>query len=304
MEAPRCALLPEGHRPQLVSAVTEGGGELVSVDDAEAVIWTDPTDADGLRRVLDEHPDIDWIQLPFAGIEPFVHLLDHDHIWTCGKGVYAEPVAEHALALALGGMRGIGRYARASSWSGPYGVNLLSSSVCILGGGEIARSLVRLLLPFGVQLTIVRNRVEPIDGVGEVVGPDRLSEALARADLVVLALALTDRTERIIDADALAVMPSHAWLVNVARGPHIDTPALVDALREEQIGGAGLDVTDPEPLPDDHPLWTLDNAIITPHVGNTPEMGIRLLWYRVRENVARYTRGEELLGPVHVDLGY
>ncbi|MFO7779641.1 MAG: NAD(P)-dependent oxidoreductase, partial [Nitriliruptoraceae bacterium] len=124
------------------------------------------------------------------------------------------------------------------------------------------------------------------------------------ADVVVLALALTPETEHIIDAAALRAMRDDAWLVNVARGRHVDTAALVTALTEGWIGGAALDVTDPEPLPDGHPLWSLDNAILTPHVGNTPEMGIKLLWARVRENVERRVRGDEPLGLVHVDLGY
>jgi phosphoglycerate dehydrogenase-like enzyme len=301
---PRCALLPEGERTELVSAIEEGGGELVDVADADALIWTSATDVAGLRQVLDANPHIRWVQLPFAGIEPFVEVLDDDRTWTCGKGVYAEPVAEHALALALGGLRGIGRYARETGWSGPYGHNLLGGQVTILGGGSITRSLVRLLRPFGTYNVVVRNRLDPIDGVAEVVGLDGLHTALAESDLVVLALALTPETERIIDAAALDVMLEHAWLVNVARGKHVDTDALVEALREGHIGGAALDVTDPEPLPDDHPLWSLPNAIITPHVGNTPDMGIKLLWARVRENVERYAKGEELLGPVHVDLGY
>ena len=304
MGKPRCVVLPEGTDRELGSAVVEGGGELVPVDRAEALIWADTGDPVALRAVLDANPGIRWVQLPFAGVEPFVEVLDHDRTWTCGKGVYAEPVAEHALALALGGMRGVGAYARAERWSEPYGFNLLGAHVAILGGGAITRSLVRLLLPFGTYLTVVRNRPDPIPGVAEVVGTDQLQHAIAEADLVVLALALTPDTEHIIDAAALEVMREDAWLVNVARGRHIDTDALVDALREQRIGGAALDVTDPEPLPDDHPLWALPNCIITPHVGNTPEMGIKLLWARVRENVERFANGDELLGPVHVDLGY
>jgi phosphoglycerate dehydrogenase-like enzyme len=302
--ATRCAVLPEGNRSELTSAVTEGGGVVVPIEQAEALIWTSTTGPRELRSLLDEHPTIRWVQLPFAGVEPFVEVLDQERAWTCGKGVYAEPVAEHALALALGGMRGLGRYARAASWSDPVGTNLLGAEVCILGGGAITRSLVRLLQPFGTYLTVVRNRPEPISGVAEVVGLDGLKSAVAEANLVVLALALTDETERIIDADVLDVMREDAWIVNVARGRHIDTDALVDALREQRLGGAALDVVDPEPLPDDHPLWSMDNVIITPHVGNTPEMGIKLLWARVRENVERFGRGQDLLGPVHVELGY
>ncbi len=282
----------------------DAGGTVAPVADAEAVIWTDPSEAATLRETLDAHPSINWVQLPFAGIEPFVPHLDGDRIWTCGKGVYAEPVAEHALMLALAGMRGGLRYARETTWSDPYGHNLLGARVTILGGGEITRSLVRLLRPFGVHLTVIRNRPEPIPGVAQVLPASRLHEPLAEADLVVVALALTPETEQIIDAAALEAMHEHAWLVNVARGRHVDTDALVDALQRGSIGGAALDVTDPEPLPDGHPLWTLPNALITPHVGNTPEMGIKLLAARIRDNVQRYAEGRELLGPVHVDLGY
>lgn len=304
MDRPRCAILPEGAPPQIADAVRAGGGEVVDVRDAQALIWADPREAGDLRRVLDEHPGIEWVQLPFAGIEPFVDTLDHDRAWTCGKGVYAEPVAEHALALALGGMRGVARYARRTHWSEPYGRNLLDARVTILGGGAITQSLIRLLTPFEVTITVVRNRPDPLRGVAEVVGSDRLHDALAHADLVVLALALTPGTERIIDEAALAAMPTHAWLVNVARGRHVDTDALVTALRDGGIGGAGLDVTDPEPLPEGHPLWTLPNCIVTPHVGNTPEMGIALLATRIRDNVQRFANGDYLLGPVHIDLGY
>jgi len=101
-----------------------------------------------------------------------------------------------------------------------------------------------------------------------------------------------------------ARMKSTAWIVNVARGRHIDTDALVDALDRNVIGGAALDVTDPEPLPDGHPLWALPNCIVTPHVANTREMGRVVLARRVTENVRRFGAGEPLLGLVDVELGY
>ncbi len=304
MAGPRCAVAPNDPASRLEEAVRAGGGEVVPLEQAEALIWTAPTDAEGLREALEVNPDLRWIQLPFAGVEPFHGLLGHDRLWTCGKGVYAEPVAEHALALGLAGLRHVGPYARRRNWSGPAGHNLVGGQVTIIGGGEITRVLVRLLRPFGAHLTVIRRHPEPIPGVAEVAGTDDLLDRLADADLVVLALALTDETRGIIDARALDAMADHAWLVNVARGPHVQTDALVDALRDERIGGAGLDVTDPEPLPDGHPLWSLDNCIITPHVGNTPEMGVRLLATRVEDNVRRYAKGEELLGPVDIDLGY
>jgi phosphoglycerate dehydrogenase-like enzyme len=129
-------------------------------------------------------------------------------------------------------------------------------------------------------------------------------QQLEAADLVVLALALTPETEGLFSADEFGLMEDHAWIVNVARGRHIVTDDLVEALRSRTIGGAALDVTDPEPLPSDHPLWTLPNCIITPHVGNTPEMAEPLLAQRVTDNVRRFARGDELLGLVDVDAGY
>jgi D-3-phosphoglycerate dehydrogenase len=99
-------------------------------------------------------------------------------------------------------------------------------------------------------------------------------------------------------------MPSHAWIVNVARGSLIDTEALVAALQAGQIGGAALDVTDPEPLPDGHPLWTAPNTIITPHVANPQGAMMRHLAERVRENVRRFAAGEDLLAPIDPEAGY
>ena len=304
MSGPRCAIAPPDERPWLAEAVRAGGGQVVAPKDAEALVWADPKDAEGLERLLEDHPSIRWVQLPWAGIEPFVDVIDDDHVWTCGKGVYAEPVAEHALALALAGMRGVGFYAQQRSWTSPRGRNLIGARVTVLGGGGIAEEFLRLIVPFDTHATVVRKRPDPVPGADRVLGPDALLEALEHADLVVLALALTPETERIIDAETLAVMPDHAWIVNVARGRHIDTGALVMALESGGIGGAGLDVTDPEPLPGDHPLWHLPNAIITPHVGNTPEMAIPLLSRRVTDNVRRFASGEPLLGPVYPSLGY
>ena len=303
-DGPRCVIAPEDTRPWLDDAVRAGGGRLVDAADAEVLVWADPGHPERLRAFLDDHPGIAWVQLPWAGIEPFVGVLDHDRIWTCGKGVYAEPVAEHALGLTLAGMRAIAHYARQRSWTRGVGRNLLGARVSLLGGGEITRALLALLAPFGCETTVMTRHPRPIEGAGRVVGPDDLDRALDGADVLVLALALTPETTRIVDADALARLPDHAWLVNVARGRHVDTDALVTALREDRLGGAALDVTDPEPLPDGHPLWELPNVVITPHTANTPEMGRPLLARRVEENIRRYASDQPLLGPVDVALGY
>lgn len=288
----------------MAEAIVAGGGHVVEVADAEGIVWGAPRDPDGLESLLDDAEHVRWVQLPFAGIEQFVHLVEDGRTWTCGKGVYAEPVAEMALSLALAGLRGLGAYARSTSWSGPQGHNLLGASVTILGGGGITESLVRLLQPFDCDITVVRNRVRDMEGVDVVLESDRMVDALPGADLVVLALALTPDTEGIISRSELEMMEDHAWLVNVARGRHIVTDDLVWALENGVIGGAGLDVTDPEPLPEGHRLWSLPNCIITPHVGNTPAMAVPLLSERIATNVRLWAAGDDLIGPVFTDLGY
>lgn len=286
------------------AAVERGGGSIVAPAEATAVVWTQADDPDGLRTLLAEHPQLEWVQLPWAGIEPYVPLLDRDRTWTCAKGVYADPVAEHALALLLAGFRHLHAYSRASSWGAGVGRNLIGADVVIYGGGGIGEVLVGLLRPFRCRITVVRRRPVAMDGVDRVLAAADHHEALPTADAVVLALPLLPDTEGIIGAAELALLPDHAWVVNVARGAHVRTDALVAALEAGTLGGAALDVTDPEPLPDGHPLWSLPNALITPHTGNTKAMARPLLGARITENVRRYAAGEPLVGLVDVGLGY
>jgi phosphoglycerate dehydrogenase-like enzyme len=285
------------------AAVRAGGGRLANVEDARALVWADPARADAFPLIARTAGHLEWIQLPYAGIEPFAAYLDPRYVWTCGKGVYARPVAEHALGLALAGLRGLDVYSRAQSWGAPTGRNLIGAHVTIVGGGGICEHLMNLLVPFGCSTTVVRRHPAEMRGA-TVVGTDGLHEAVSGADVVVLALALTAESVGMIDEGVLAAMPAHSWLVNVARGGHVVTDHLVRALREHQIGGAALDVTDPEPLPDGHPLWHIPNCIITPHIANTPEMGLPLIAARVRANVARFVAGEPLIGLVDVAAGY
>jgi phosphoglycerate dehydrogenase-like enzyme len=209
----------------------------------------------------------------------------------------------------LAGFRDIKKRAGAHTWQKPSGRSLVGARVTIFGAGGITRELVRMLAPFQCAITLVRAKPNaPLDGplaiVKRAVPFERRLEALANADVVVLALALTPKTRHCIGVAELNAMQPHAWLVNVARGAHVDTSALVEALEGREIGGAALDVTDPEPLPDGHPLWSEPHCLITPHVGNTPEMAVPLLSERVRENVRRYIAGQPLLGVVDVHAGY
>jgi phosphoglycerate dehydrogenase-like enzyme len=306
MGSPRIAIGPQ---PAAFAeeAVRAGGGHMTKLGEpAEALVWLSAHDTDCLREVLDAQPEIRWVQLPFAGVENVAEagLLDPGRQWSSAKGSYAPPVAEHALTLALAGLRHLPERIRARTWGSPAGTSLHGARVTILGGGGIADELLRLLRPFGAEATVVRRQESPVEGANRTVTMDRLEEALKDALVVFLALALTPDTAGVIGRRQLEAMNERAWLINVARGRHVDTNALVQALHRGTIAGAGLDVTDPEPLPDGHPLWTTPNCIITPHTADTWEMIIPLLAARIRANVAHFVAGEPLEGSVDPASGY
>jgi phosphoglycerate dehydrogenase-like enzyme len=306
MATPRIAIGPNTAR-FAEAAVREGGGHVAKLGEpAEALVWLSAHDIDALREVLAEQPDIRWVQLPFAGIENVVEagILDGDRMWSCAKGSYARPVAEHALALSLAGLRHLPDRIRARSWGAAAGTSLYGRRVTIVGGGGITEELLRLLAPFEVEATVVRRKPEPVPGAARTATVDRLRHVLPGALVVFLALALTPDTTGIIGRRELAAMDGDAWLVNVARGRHVKTDALVDALAQATIAGAALDVTDPEPLPEGHPLWDAPNCIITPHTADTWEMVVPALADRIRTNVAHFVAGEPLEGPVDTEAGY
>lgn len=300
----RVAVGPAKTPEWIRDAVRAGDCTIVDYDQAEGLVWGDPRGADELGEVLCVHRHFSWVQLPFAGIENFVPHLDDRRVWTSGKGVYSEPVAELCMAFLLGGLRHVIGYSRVNEWTVDHGRYLLGANIVIVGGGGITTSLVRMLQGFNTHITVVRRHAEPIDGVRRVVGQGELHAVLPTADAVVLACALTPETEGLIGATELHLMKSDAWLVNVGRGRLIVTDDLVAALRERRIGGATLDVTDPEPLPKEHPLWTLDNCLITPHIGNTRAMAVPLLSERITTNCRLFAAGQPLVGVVDVSLGY
>lgn len=288
--------------------IEQAGGRVVDPAQADGLVWTDPGDAAGLKQLLTDCP-ARWVQLPFAGIESFfaAGVIGSDRIWTCAKGIYGPATAEHALALILLAARRLHVHARATSWASDARVGsgfgaaerrLAGATVVIIGTGGIGRALVQMLEPLGPRIVGVNRSGRELAGAAVTVTSDRLHEVLAGADFVVVAAAHTPETHHIVDGPALDALPSHAWLVNVARGGLVDTDALVTALQAGAIGGAALDVTDPEPLPEGHPLWALDNVVITPHVANTWDMAVPELAALVGRNVRRFAAGEDLEGLV------
>jgi phosphoglycerate dehydrogenase-like enzyme len=302
---PRVAIAPTD-RDGLAADIEAAGGAIASPEEADAIVWVDPSRPGELGDLLRKSP-ARWVQLPFAGIEGFfaAGVIDDEHTWTCAKGIYGHSTAEHALTLMLAGARRLDEYARAVSWGHAGGERMLkNSTVVIVGTGGIGKALAGMLAPLAPRIVAVNRSGQPMPGADRTVTIDDLVEVAADADFLVLAPALTPQTRGMIDREVFAAMRENAWVVNVGRGPLIVTDDLVAALEAGSIGGAALDVTDPEPLPAGHPLWKLPNALVTPHVANTWDMALPELRALVRRNVARFAGGEALEGLVDAAAGY
>jgi phosphoglycerate dehydrogenase-like enzyme len=281
-------------RPDFDTAVESSGGVLSPLtSDVKALIWTDYARPDLLRTTLDENQQLEWVQLPFAGVDAFSDLFSRSPLFTSAKGAYSEPVAEHALALCLALGRAIPKRVLAKTWGEKFAVSLYESRVLIVGSGGIAKELVSLLAPFGCPVVCL--------GSGDIA---RLDAELAEADFVVIACALTESTRGLFTEREFALMKKTAFLVNVARGGIVVTDDLIASLIRGDIAGAALDVTDPEPLPTGHPLWDAPNAIITPHTADTEAQVVRMFAERIRLNVAAYLGKSPWVGVVDKQLGY
>ncbi len=293
-----------------MEAIELSGADVVSLNsDVHALVWTDYSRPDLLEEAIAGNPQLTWVQLPFAGVDAFSEIIAKNQkiAFTSAKRSYSEPVAEHALMLCMALGRILPERIRAKSWGKKYADSLFDEKVLIVGGGGIAQQLVDLLSPFRSSVTIVRKRPqEPFSNSpnSKVVGFQQLESEVAKAKFVVLACALTVETRFLFDRNLLRKMRKDAYLVNVARGEVINQEDLVAALKQGVIAGAAVDVTYPEPLPDDHPMWSVPNLIITPHTADTMPIVTRLFAQRLRENVTAYLAGKPLTGLVDPELGY
>lgn len=294
--------------PLLAEAITRGGGRCAPIDEARALVWD--AGPDGFPDSLPE--SVRWVQLYSAGVEDWFAagvISRHPEVeWTSAAGAFAATVAEHALTLLLAGVRALPDQSAATTWRqqeffGRVGT-LRGSRVGILGAGGIGRALVPMLTAVGAEVVAVNRSGAPVPGAALTLPASRTDELWDRVDHVVVAAPATADTRHLVGAEQLRRLGPRSWVVNVARGSLVDTDALVTALREGRIGGAGLDVTDPEPLPDGHPLWTLPNAIVTPHCSNPPAVRPPAFADHVAANVRRFVAGEELLARVDPVAGY
>ena len=304
------AILPAMNN-RFAAAILSAGGEVAELSDAtRGIVCLASSGSEALTAALTRYPGIEWVQLPWAGVDAFADVLERfrgtgRRLWTSAKGAYAQPVAEHALALTLALLREFPKRVMATSWSvEPEGRSLFGLSVVIVGAGGIALELIRLMQPFGVRVTVVRRKLVGVPTAQLTVTTAQLDEVLPDADVLILAAAATVETADLIDAKQLALMKPSAILINIARGNLVNTTALTAAIYDGRLAGAGLDVTAPEPLPDGHPLWNHPQVIITPHSADTPQMTAPLLAERISVNVKAMLENGNFVGIVDLNSGY
>ncbi len=263
----------------------------------------------GGRGMLTSAKNLKWLHSMSAGVDSFLgevdELFGNDLLVSNSAGIYGVPISEHLLALMLALSHQIGGSVLnmpTGHWGNvPHCRELTGSTVAIVGYGDIGSHLAALLRPFHCTvLGFKRSPVEKPDGVDEMLyGDDGLEDLMARADYVCICLPGTEKTRSLIDRRRIALMKPTAALINIGRGYIVDTEALTEALATGQIAGAGLDVTEPEPLPQAHPLWSLPNTIITPHISGytSPQWEERQMEFFSR-NLEAYLAGLPLPGAV------
>lgn len=278
---PVVALVPtrELHDAVAAHGVPDGVVLLCDEDDhgrdAEVTAWVTPYATgtavlDGLGRF----PAVRLVQLQSAGYDGMLEIVPPGVDLANARGVHDAPTAEHAVGLVLAALRGLPEAVRAQdegTWRAMPGRRALADSrVLVLGHGSIGRALARRLLAMEAQVTGVASRRRDDDVLGEVRGPEDLPDLLPEQHVVVVLLPLTEATRHTVDDAFLTRLPDGAVVVNVARGPVVDTEAVLAHAGRLRFA---LDVTDPEPLPDGHPLWSAPGVLVTPHVaGGTTAM--------------------------------
>jgi phosphoglycerate dehydrogenase-like enzyme len=256
-----------------------------------------------VAKAVHERADrLRWIQLTTAGYDGIsFHGVPASVVVTNAGHIHAPLIAEHALTLLTALVRrlpcyGEGKARRAWDRNIPLPLSTLEeANVVILGYGGIGREIARRLKAFGSRVTAVARSERSDEFADHIVASSRFHEALGEADALIVASALTPETKGMVDAAALAALPRGSVLVNIARGGVVDAMAVVDALSSGHLYGAGLDVTDPEPLPSDHPLWTCPNLIVTPHVAAFGSAAVRRRFADLlTDNIARFKQGYAL----------
>jgi phosphoglycerate dehydrogenase-like enzyme len=277
---------------------------------ADAEIAFCGTTSDRSRRLIVAAKKLRWFHTPSAGVDRFLEIpefRERNIILTNNSGSYDIQIAEHVLAFIFAAGKQLHLYRdqqNQSVWKDKEQHELRGETVVVFGAGSIGGEVVRLASAVGMRVIAVRRSGGAVPGAARVVGPDALADVAAEADYLVVAAPLTPATRGAVSREVIGAMKSSAWVINIARGPIIDEPALIEALAAGRIGGAALDTFDTEPLPAGSPLWKMPNVIVTPHSSNrSPKIRERTLALFV-ENVRRYKAGEPLLNQVNFEAGY
>ncbi|GGA06386.1 hydroxyacid dehydrogenase [Blastomonas marina] len=281
--------------------------ELYELAPEAEIGWFDLNDKEPMIEGVKRAGKLKWLNSIYAGLDFLPHdiLRERGVTVTHGAGINAITIAEYVLMGMLDIAKGYREVVRAQDrkeWllDSPGKRELAESKALLLGYGAIGKLVEQRLAAFDVEVTVVRR-----SGGENALGPDQWRARLGTFDWVILAVPATPETEGMIGADELAAMKEDAVLVNIARGSVVDQDALVAALGDKTIGAAFLDVTTPEPLPADHPLWELDNAHITMHLsGRAQSQMFQRSADRFIENLDRYERGEPLQPQFDLTLGY
>jgi phosphoglycerate dehydrogenase-like enzyme len=263
--------------------------------------WVPQLLSAALEQVLTALPALEVVQLVSAGADAFVGRLPDSVLLCDARGVHGGSTSEWVLAVVLAALRDLPRFVRAQDerrWDYTSTDELAGKRVLVVGAGDVGGQIRRKLLTFDADVTLVARRARPATATGPAVhGVDELPELLPAADIVVLVVPLTEATRGLVDAAFLARMPAGALLVNGARGPVVDTDALTAELRSGRLRAA-VDVTDPEPLPPDHPLWDVPGLLLTPHVAGSVQGFPRRAYALVRQQVQRWVAGQPLANQV------
>ncbi|WP_306507595.1 D-isomer specific 2-hydroxyacid dehydrogenase family protein [Corynebacterium sp.] len=303
---------PEEWAPTAKDIEAAGHERVDSLAEAEVFVNTSSDPA----AVPDLPENIQWVQYCFTGVN---HLIEAGHIreggvpWCNSAGAFAKPVAESALGLLLSQAHHHKAFALAKTWDVAHELDQSQAwlydqqgpkRVVIVGAGGIGKQLMAYLKPFGVHITAVNRSGRTVEGADVTLPIERASEVWGEADFVVSILPATAATEHFFDAEIFRAMKDSAVFVNVGRGSTVVTDDLVQALREGQIAGAGLEVMDPEPLPDGHPLYDLPNATLTPHMAASFQVAQHYMGAIFSANAAAWERGEDMPTRVDPDAGY
>jgi D-2-hydroxyacid dehydrogenase (NADP+) len=278
-------------------------GDLLSDADCELAVVDEPVGCDAVVTfAYDESflEHVDWIHSIQAGVDrfPFDRLRDAGVTLTNSTGIHGESVGETVTGYMLTFARRLHRYRDAQrrgewakpAWNEPF--TLAGEQVCVVGLGTLGRGVARRADALGMDVVGVRRSPLPVEHVRETYTTDRLHEAIDGARFVVVTVPLTEATRGLVGEAELATMREDAYLVNVARGPVVDESALVEGLESGRIAGAALDTFETEPLPDDSPLWGMDEVLVTPHVAAFTAEYVERIADIVQENVRRQRVGE------------